>query len=458
LARGEILATLSGISKSNLSHNLSSSISKDPNNNATLLRYQIVSRSKNEAIVIGALATVPNYEDDTAETGFRMDDLTGGTALAKPSESLETDCVSFDIDATPKVDIIVSMDASGSMSEEQKQLSNFAGEFTKILNQATLAWRVGVTRVACSNCKDDSAVSQQFKKPWPSGSITDPAPCDMPIGGGFGGSANGELTGGGFTTKTSEISSRLQNVDDTNSEFALTMGLAAVDRALPRKNNSKTNIREDAAVIVVAVTDEQDELFSDELGNLDAKVNLSSSEKTTVANTAQPWVDYMTNNTVKNSKLNATAFGLYWPTGQQCSSAAQVAHGIHHVVKNTGGSAGSICQPNVSSALEDVANASAGLGSGLRLLGVPLAPTIELVHADVSDGPNGTVKKMPRSRDDGFDYQSFVNRISFHGPNPPETGDRVILPYYRWKESIKECEKKKDACPKKKQCVSGVCR
>ena len=451
-ARDQILAKIAGVNASNLSHNLSSTFQNDPNN-PTLFVYEVVSRSSSEAIIVGALTTLSNYKDNMAETGFRVDDLTGGTSLAKPSETLETECVSFDITSTPKVDIIIALDASGSMSQEQKNLSNFATQFTNLLNQGNVDWRVGVTSVACSNIKNDSNLTMAFRSLWPSGGgFTNPAPCNMPIGGGFGGSSNGQLVGGDFTTSPTKISNRLSNVNGTNSEFAGTMGIAAVDRARPRMNNSKTNLRKDAAVIIVSITDENDGYFG-EKADFGGTKTLNASQQAQVDKVTDPFINYM-----QKKKVSATMFGLYWPPGEQCGTASEVAHGIADVVKDTGGNGGSVCQTNVSNTLKTIATAAAGLGSGIRLLGIPVAPSLQVKHIDMSTGMNGTLNMMPRSRHDGFDYDSIVNRISFIGPNPPKTNDRVIIPYLRWKNSVKKCTKKKNSCPNKQVCVSGVCR
>jgi len=454
-ARDDVLAELAGVQPSDLSHNLSTGFSAH-SDEPTLFVYEVVSRSKSEAVAVGAFVTLPNYRDDSVETGFRVDDLTGGTALAEPSETLESECVSFDVEATPKVDIIIAMDASGSMSEEQNQLSNFSTEFTDILNQTNLDWRVGVTSVACSDIKNDSALSQDYRDLWPSGSggfIPDPdVPCAQPVGGGFGGTTNGKLVGGDFTTNPTTISNRIDNVNDTNSEYTMSMALAAADRALPRKQNSSSDIREDAAVIVVGVTDEMDERFATDFEDLSSKKDLSQSEQATVDQATKPWNEYVADKEI-------TAFGLFWPPGDQCSSAAQVAHGIASIVDNSGGNGGSVCQSDVSNTLSTIADAAAGIASGIRLLGEPVAPSLEVKHIDLSSGADSaTLDRMSRSREDGFAFDSILSRISFTGPNPPQTGDRLIVPYLRWKNSLQMCQKEKDACPDKQVCVSGYCR
>ena len=66
---------------------------------------------------------------------------------------------------------------------------------------------------------------------------------------------------------------------------------------------------------------------------------------------------------------------------------------------------------------------------------------------------------LNRSRVQGFDYDSIVNRVAFTGTNTPQTGDRVVIPYRRWENSVFMCTTNAD-CPseQKLKCVDGECR
>lgn len=456
-ARDTVLALLGNSSRTDIQngHSLNTSF---PNGTGepSLFFYEVVHRAAtNKTIVVGAFARLPDYQNLAKETGFRVDDIVGGTALAKTGEPLEAECISYEIKTVPKVDIIISLDASGSMRDEQRKLSNFATQFTNLLNRANLDWRVGVTSVACSNIKQDMQLSGAFRALWPmSGGFPPNGPCNMPFGGL--GSSNGKLVGGNFTTSPTQIAQRLNNVNSTNDEYAMTMGVAAIDRAMPRMGGP-SNFRKDASIMMVAITDENDGYFSETIPAVDNNARnktISPAEQAAIEQALQPWVNYLL-----APSRNATVFGLYWPPGEQCGTAANVAHGMAELVRQTGGTGGSVCQTNVQNTLGQIANAAAGLGSGLRLLGVPVAPSIQVKHVDVSANMGqGQVVNMDRSRSDGFDFDPIVNRISFLGSNPPETGDRVIVPYLRWKNSIKKCTKKMNTCPNKQVCVSGICR
>jgi hypothetical protein len=453
-ARDSVLAALGGVTTADVSHALATSFAGDASA-PSLFVYEVVSRSPSQYLVIGAFVTLPNYEDSSAQTGFRIDDLTGGPSLGSTSDALSPDCVSYKITAEPEVDIIIALDASGSMGAEQTALASFATEFTTLLNQSNVDWRVGVTGVDCSSIGGDTELSQEFRNLWPSsggsgGWFPDPdAICpSVP----FQGAGNGALLGGDFSRDPATISSRLSQVSGTNSEFTMTMGAAAVDRALPRAAGTVGKIRPDASIIVIAVTDEEDEFFKEQLSFLGGgNLTLSPSNQALLEAETQPWVDYLL-----KPDIGATAFGLYWPPGEQCGTGADVAHAIAEIVNETGGNGGSICQADITNTLAGIADATAGIASGLRLRGAAAPQTIIVNHGSVS---TGNILPVDRSRADGFDYDAIVNRVVFRGPNPPQTHDRVVIPYLRWENSVFTCSTDAD-CPQeqKLKCVEGECR
>ena len=103
----------------------------------------------------------------------------------------------------------------------------------------------------------------------------------------------------------------------------------------------------------------------------------------------------------------------------------------------------------------EIANATAGIASGLRLRGTPLTSTFNVLHAQAV---SGAIVGLGRSRVDGFDYDAIVNRLSFIGPNLPQTDDRVIIPYRRWLNSVFVCQNDSDGPQEQKLiCVDGEC-
>lgn len=445
-ARDQILASLAG--SGSVSHTLNTGF---VSNGTTLMVSEVLVRSATQAIIISVFVNLNDYQNDALQSGILIDDLTRGPSLAKASETVVTDCVAYDITVRPKVDIIISLDASGSMIEEQMALTNFSNEFTTLLNGANIDWRVGVTSVQCSEISTDNAVDAQFRALFLAGGFVQQVCHGGPFGGIGGGTKNGQLLGN-FTTDPVELARKLNDVDGTAAEYTATMAIAAMVRATPRSEMDLSKLRPDASVILISITDEEDEFFKTKhrfLGG--SNLALSAADQATLDMGAQPFVDFML-----KPEFAATMFGLYWLPGEACGTGADVAHAVNTLVQATGGGGGSICQVDITNTLAEIANATAGIASGLRLRGTPLTTTLNVLRANAA---NGNIGPLSRSRADGFDFDAIVNRIAFTGPSTPQTHDRVVIPYRRWEHSISVCMSDAD-CPsaQKLLCVEGECR
>jgi hypothetical protein len=448
-ARDAILAQLAGTAPASINSGLAGAFAGDAQ--PTLFVYEVIARSAAQYIIAGAAITLTDYSNDASQSGIRVDDIVGGGAIAGAMETIADDCVAYTVTARPKVDIIISIDGSGSMGDEQTALQNFAIDFTSLLTASNLDWRAGVTR---ADCGGDTNLSAEAKALFAgAGCFAPPFPVVIP---GFPGTSDtGELVAGDFTDDPAELERRLDpGVFSGGGEYTASALTAAADLAVPRSDTDASKFRTEAAVVLIAITDEEDAAFQDILswGN-SSIITLDATQQTELENKTQPWI-----NLLLQPDIGATMFGITWPTGETCPSGngAAVAHAVTYMANETGGLSGSICQADYTNTLRVIAEATAGISSGLRLRGVPLPPTVEVTHGSAQ---TGNVVDMPRSRINGFDYDSIVNRVSFTGNNPPQTGDRVIIPYRRWENSVFMCTTTAD-CPseQKLKCVAGECR
>lgn len=458
-ARDRILAEVAGIGA--VSHTTSGAFNTTGASDKMLFLYEVVIRNGAKSVIVGAVVPESEYSNDTKFAGIRVDDLTGGVAVAKFSENVEPECVSYKVSVEPKIDFIWVIDTSGSMADEIAQVRNFARAFAMILQNSNLDWRIAVTTSSCYDIASDSAISPDVKALF--GATCNPPPPIFNIPPPR--YKNGELCNAGnafFTTDPAKFETCVNSIGSNGlsavTEHSVTIGTAAIDRAMPRAANNPQKIRTDAAIVVISVTDEFDKHFEDKNSWRDAggagdtphdPTILGGYNPNTTQQHAQPFIDYYL-----RPEVGATVFGIYWIPGTACGTASEASAGIETVVSATGGTAGSICQPDLSATLQQIADASAGLASGLRLRGVPLAPTLA---PKIGEAATGNIVPISRSRIDGYDYDSVVNRVSFTGANPPQTADRIIIPYLRW-ESLTECTIDSD-CPQqqKMRCFEGTC-
>lgn len=463
--RDKLVARLYGVAPGDFQYNLTEQAQGD--GSALEVSYKTVWRNEDRVIIVGAITTANRMNAPEGRARFAVQDLTGGTALAMAGETMTDECVSLELTDTQEVDIIISMDASGSMSDVQNSLIGFSDTLVNILNASGVDWRIGVTGVDCHNIRDDDALSWDFRELWPDpdewegSSIPFPfpgidmsdfdTPCRNPsgIGGIGGGNNNGRLMQGTFTTSPQEIASRLGQVSSAGLEYTLTMGLAAIDHSLPRSDTDPSKIRTNAAVVVIAVTDENEQLFKDAFSWISGESqNISAARRAELEAFIEPWLGW-----TQRPDIGATVFGLYWVPGTSCPGGEDVAHGIHYFVEQTGGVGDSICNPDINQSFLDIANATLDITTGLRLVGNPLASS---VRVDVTNVADQSVAPLSRSTEDGFDFDSSNYSLLFAGPSTPQTGQRITIPYLRWNRTIIPCATD-NACPGLEKCVLGRC-
>lgn len=461
--RDRILGRIYGQSAGDLEHLLDETV--DGDGSALQFVYKTVARGDEQVIAVGGITTTDRWETPDSGARFAVQDLAGGTSLAGAGETMSEECVSMELKDTDEVDIIVSLDASGSMGDVNENLKDFTDELVEVLDDAGVDWRVAVTGVDCHEIRDDDDLSPEYRSLWPDpddwesdgpdfpiGDFDDfDTPCEEPVDNPFeDGGNNGRLMEGTFTTDADEIEDRMDMVSGTGLEYTLTMGIAALDHALPRAEDDPAKLRTHAAPVVIGVTDENEQLFKDAYSDWISGGNdpLTSDEQSTLEEFIQPWLNF-----INRPDLNATISGLYWVPGTECEGGVDVAHGIHHVVEETDGAYDSICAPDITDAFADIADATQQLETGLHLVGSPFSGSVAV---DVED-PGGTVEPMDRSIADGFDFDTTTNSLHFEGASEPEEGDRIIVPYLQWDDNATPCS---DAypCPGDKECLKGTCQ
>jgi len=342
-----------------------------------------------------------------------------------------------------------------------------AGELGRGLGPRNLGWGLGVVSSNGSDSADDAAGPREVRDLFgpAGGGIFNPSSCPaLPFGGG-GTNKNGFLcdrNGANFTTDPQKFKDCVSQAagQSITTEHTVTIATAALARALPRSANDPKKLRDDAATVVISVTDEFDDHIQSEMGWRDAggagdppndPTRDAGFDSTGLDQAIQPFVDYFLRPSVA-----APIFGIIWVPGQACSTASEAAAGIERVAARTGGSVGDLCSGGLQSTLEQIAQASAGLASGLRLRGIPVPSS---VVTRVGRVLQQDIVVATRSRDDGWDYDQVTNVVTFLGASRPKTGDRVVIAYKRWQGSVSMCISSSD-CPtvQKFRCIDGECR
>lgn len=458
IERDRVLKAL--LASSGASHSLNDNFNASVGDLAVI--FSVIERSS-VVIVSAAVASDALHQSRTLATAYLVDDATSVTNLASSGAMLEPQCVSYRVDDRPSVDFIWVVDGSGSMSDENAQVRNYANDFVQILTASNIDWRLGVVSANCSDIDKDTTLGADVKQLYGTKCTLPPLPFPIPIP--MGRYKNGMLcdkNGAYFTRDANKFKDCIDEMarQSTTSEHTASISPAAIARALPRQDNNDQKLRPNAATVVISVTDEFDDLFQGEMGWRDAGGSGEPPNDPTTQGpidfvkldrVVKPFADYLL-----RPDIGATLFGIFWVPGQACSGASEAAVGIQRMVDKTGGASGNICGGNLQNMLRQIAIAATGLASGLRVQGVPVTPTIKVRVGDVA---TQTVLEPMRSRDQGWDYDVVTNAVLFNGQNPPRTNDRVVITYLRWQGSTQMCTTNSD-CPnniQKQQCVQGVC-
>jgi hypothetical protein len=358
-------------------------------------------------VVMGAVSSKNNYQDPNRVTGFIVDDLSNGTALARSGDKVFNECDVGTISSLPVADIIWVVDESGSMSDNRDDIVNNANNFFSRALSSGLDFRMGVTNV-CSPTGSYSAQVGKF--------------CSKV-------STNNQDDGGVdrflLPSEQTIFSSCIKNPPgyEGGSEYGLVNAKEAVKKHLPRAATAPDKIRGDAKLVIIVATDEVPQSLSSTLGYSSYDTcTLDSALQTKVNTAVQPYLDLFTGAT------DPEAAAMFHVIGGVCNNScgADIAHGYKELAQNLGGQIGDVCQKDLGNTLQVIIDSIVAGASPLKLEYVPISSSLAVAM-------DGT--EIQRSRTNGFDYRSSANSLVFINVKYKK-GSEVIASYKRWRQGI----------------------
>jgi len=358
-------------------------------------------------VVMGAVAGKDNYQDPARVTGFLVDDMSNGTALAKSSDKVFNECDVGTIANLPVADIIWVVDESGSMSDNRQDITNNANNFFSRALASGLDFRMGVTNVCDPSGSYKNIVGKFCSKI--STSDTDDGGTDR------------------FLTHAEQtiFSSCVNNPPgyEGGSEYGLDNAEEAVKKHLPRASGDPSKIRPDAKLVIIVATDE----IPNELGGVLSYSNYSQCtlDATTQGKVNQAIQPYLS---LFQGATDPEAAAMFHVIGGVCnnSCSADVAHGYKELAQQLGGQIGDVCQKDLGNTLQVIIDSIVAGASPLKLEYVPISSSL----AVAMDGA-----EIQRSRTNGFDYRSSANSLVFINVKYKK-GSEVIASYKRWQQGF----------------------
>lgn len=417
------------------------------------LTLQVVRRSGQASIVVGALTNLAAFSNVAGGRDFRLEDIAGGSALAQVGDGVGQQCDVFRSTGTQAVDFIWVVDNSGSMGDEQQAVATAAQQMAAQLQNSTLDWRIAV-------------VSSEYN-------LRDGQPNSTPTFNGVQGTCafddpNSVIVPGGsrmcmckFTQDVATFQNCVLGIGlaGSGAEGAYEPLKQALNSVFLKQNQADAalKIRPGAVVVTVILSDagEQSPV------NFTARFPYSGDINT--------WTTYFRGGAGANSwdpnrsdEPPMILGGILCPFGANCvgeedstgTEAQNIdANGIggnsgardryYTVINNLGGVIGSIAAPNgttlqnlndIGTTIQGIINVVVGQAAPYQLTQDPIAATIKVAtDSAVLNPARCDANNIPRSRTDGFSYDAATNRIAFFGAcRPTQVGPNVSISYAKW--------------------------
>jgi len=391
---------------------------------ATVLRASGAAAGTLDVVVTVAPRAL--YDDTTTQTAIRAIDLVNMTGLAVIDQGLGANCQVFRAAAPPAADFIWTVDTSGSMGPYQVRLGNTATRFFTRLRSAGVDFRVGVFNAGSLPPNLDSPGFRWISGTDPNGATR---MCEEVTSAGLGRCP---------TSPSDALSPYPMGGDSETPTGAATLVHDLMRRrTMMGDTNPDRTFRAGARVVTFHVTDEPGSNdFSRFFASRSAPDTSMPYGTTYNATSLQNIANYFRRNMI-------LTFGLV-PLRTTPCTALDVYDLPRCAIEANGGAVIPIAtatDPEVDAAMTRIVEAIAGATSQYVLDRTPITSTIKVRVRGMD---------VPRSRADGFDYDSVFRAIVFYGETRrPRTGDEVVVSYRVWQpcpRSGATCASDLDCC------------
>ncbi|MCA9670638.1 MAG: VWA domain-containing protein [Myxococcales bacterium] len=363
-------------------------------------------QTKWRLIVMGGIAGRDNYQDPARATGFIVDDLSNGTALATFKDTVDNECDVGTITSLPVADIVWVIDESGSMSDNRQDIVNNANNFFSRALASGLDFRMGVTNVVTRNSTTYAYAHGKFCSKISTNTSDD---------GGVDRFLN--------STEQAIFSSCINNPPgyEGGSEFPLFNAEEATKKHLPRATNDPSKFRLGASIAFIIATDEFDGDMYSVIGSTNSsQCNVDAATQSNIQAAVQKYIDLW------SGKTDPEAVATFHLIGGVCNNScgAQVNHAMSRIAQSLGGQVGDVCQKDLGNTLQVIIDSIIGAASPVVLEYVPISASLAVALDGI---------QINRSRTNGFDYRAANNSIALINVQF-EKGSELIASYKRWAE------------------------
>jgi hypothetical protein len=376
------------------------------------------------AIVVGAIADEPTPEANI----IAMSDVANGTGIAQFGDFTGLGCDQFTSPpGNDVVDLLWIVDNSCSMEQEQNNVAAAGAEMVSLLSTTQLSWRLGLMST-------DPAVNGNIGCCGVNGfTPSSPRATAEAASQAWAAAVDGLGTGG------------------SGEEQGATLGLTAINNLSPASAaEDPFKFRENASVIVVHMSDEEDYTVKQASGGNDQSCPENGGKQGRIDQLIAGYIGQarpqgtagLTTFAIHGIQPNAQGADFCdFNTGSgDCLGASQHGRAYIDIAAAMGGGTGSICG-DMSQVVQDIIRAGAGIASQIALTKPPISSTIRVVMADEANNFVGQ-PDVPRSRSNGFDYAFSLDvmnnrvehKIVFYGTARPPANRQLMISYRTWED------------------------
>jgi hypothetical protein len=355
---------------------------------------QYVRRSANTAAV---LVTIQPANLNVEPTSYTFADMGDGSALAQSQDSTGVQCDKFSTGNYSVVDILWTVDNSGSMSASQTAVAAAGQAMTDKLNNSTLDWRLGLVTSSfyiaspSNQHRNFTTDTAEFNR-W----MTNGQPGSIGLGG----------SGTENTIRSAQVILSDPAVDANHVTFMP-----------PSVETLTTKLRAGAHLVLVIMGDADDQYYS----NANAAAGITT------------YINFFRALPVASFTIG----GIVCPAGGSCNNETQRNPRVNlGVIQGLNGTVGSIADANsIAPTIDAIMDSVIGNVSPYQLSKPAITSTIKVAMDANSTIGACTWSNVPRSRVDGWDYDPRTRRMAFFGrcrPNALVPNGTIAVSYRYW--------------------------
>ncbi|MBI5543847.1 MAG: hypothetical protein HY901_08180, partial [Deltaproteobacteria bacterium] len=429
------------------------------------LKLELIRRSANPNVVVGALTRDTDASPITEARSFRLDDITNGSAVAQYGDTTGVQCDRMTVQPYSPIDFVWVVDNSGSMSNEQDAVATAAAQMASQLGNTTVAWRIAVITTDLDNISNrltGGACDQDGNTPgyswgtcaYPSSrprycSFTSQAStfqsCIAALRTGGSGSERPfrslacALKAGGNppTNPPSPYSNNCGRSSGYN--YRVPPGTYAM---LDRSAADAQKLRDSALPAFIFLTDTNEQSDGSYVASSSDPVPSDSLTK------ISDWAAFFKNFDGEGTDMSsAFVAGLVCPPGTNCSDYDLEDYPNYMNTRwptffaEMGGVYADLPDDDdlqqtakIQAAVALILDKAVGRVSPYKLAKAPISATIKVATAALLEGACNA-NDIPRSRTNGWDYDGAHRTLKFYGacrPKTTELGKRISVSYRYW--------------------------